>query len=118
MGEALPGRPYLGVVQPGQAVRIMTGAPLPAGADAILPAEYADEAPLPGGPGVRITEAVPPGRNVGCRGEDIEAGSVVLRAGRGALRLREDGDVELVGSRISTMSRGLFRIVGRVLRLN
>jgi hypothetical protein len=43
---------------------------------------------------------------------------VVLRAGRAALRLREDGDVELVGSRIVTMSRGLFRLVGRVLRLN
>jgi hypothetical protein len=43
---------------------------------------------------------------------------VVMRAGRGALRIREDGDVELVGSRISTLSRGLFRIVGRVLRLN
>lgn len=43
---------------------------------------------------------------------------VLLRTGRGAMRLREDGDVELVGSRISTVSRGLFRIVGRVLRLN
>lgn len=43
---------------------------------------------------------------------------LLLRSGRGALRLREDGDVELVGSRISTLSRGLFRIVGRVLRLN
>lgn len=43
---------------------------------------------------------------------------LLLRAGRGAMRIREDGDVELVGSRISTMSRGLFRIVGRVLRLN
>ncbi|MCK6587705.1 MAG: hypothetical protein HUU21_35805 [Polyangiaceae bacterium] len=43
---------------------------------------------------------------------------VLIRAGRAALRIREDGDVELVGSRILTMSRGLFRIVGRVLRLN
>jgi len=43
---------------------------------------------------------------------------VLLRAGRAALRLREDGDVELVGSRISAASRGLFRIVGRILRLN
>lgn len=43
---------------------------------------------------------------------------VTIRAGRAALRLREDGDVELVGSRISTLSRGLYRIVGRVLRLN
>jgi hypothetical protein len=55
------------------------------------------------------------------RGETvvIEADrEVLLRAGRAAARLREDGDVEIVGSRILTMSRGLFRIVGRVLRLN
>jgi hypothetical protein len=43
---------------------------------------------------------------------------VLLKAGRAAMRLREDGDVEVVGSRILTASRGLFRIVGRVLRLN
>ena len=30
----------------------------------------------------------------------------------------EDGDVEMVGSRIVSMSRGLYRLVGRVLRLN
>lgn len=46
------------------------------------------------------------------------ARELVLRAGRAALRLREDGDVELVGSRISAASRGLFRLVGRMLRLN
>ncbi len=43
---------------------------------------------------------------------------ILLRAGRSALRLRSDGDVELVGSRISATSRGLFRLVGRLLRLN
>ena len=43
---------------------------------------------------------------------------LVLRSGKAAMRLREDGDVELVGSRISTVSRGLFRLVGRMLRLN
>ncbi len=43
---------------------------------------------------------------------------ILLRAGRSALRLRADGDVELVGSRISATSRGLFRLVGRLLRLN
>jgi hypothetical protein len=49
----------------------------------------------------------------------IEAGrELLLRSGRGALRIREDGDVELVGSRISTVSRGLFRVVGKILRLN
>lgn len=43
---------------------------------------------------------------------------VLLRSGLGAMRVRRDGDVELVGSRIAAMSRGLFRMVGRVLRLN
>lgn len=43
---------------------------------------------------------------------------VLLRSGRGAVRIREDGDIEVVGSRISAASRGLFRIVGRMLRLN
>jgi hypothetical protein len=43
---------------------------------------------------------------------------VLLRSGRGAIRLRADGDIEVVGSRISAASRGLFRLVGRILRLN
>lgn len=43
---------------------------------------------------------------------------ILLRSGRGAIRIREDGDIEVVGSRISAASRGLFRIVGRLLRLN
>jgi hypothetical protein len=43
---------------------------------------------------------------------------VLVRSGRGALRIRADGDIEVVGSRISAASRGLFRIVGRILRLN
>lgn len=43
---------------------------------------------------------------------------ILLRSGRGAIRIREDGEIEVVGSRISAASRGLFRIVGRILRLN
>ncbi len=43
---------------------------------------------------------------------------VTIRSGRGAMRIREDGEIELVGSRISAASRGLFRLVGRMLRLN
>lgn len=43
---------------------------------------------------------------------------VLIRAGRSAIRLRADGDLEVVGSRISASSRGLFKIVGRLLRLN
>jgi hypothetical protein len=44
--------------------------------------------------------------------------SLTLRSGRAGLRLRKDGDVELIGTRISAASRGLMRLVGRVLRLN
>jgi hypothetical protein len=43
---------------------------------------------------------------------------VVVRSGHGAMRIRQDGEVEIVGSRISALSRGLFRLVGRILRLN
>ncbi|WP_437580506.1 hypothetical protein [Sorangium sp. So ce887] len=43
---------------------------------------------------------------------------LLLRSGSGALRIRKNGDIEVVGSRISAASRGLFRIVGRLLRLN
>src|SRR5262249_27044508 len=39
VGLALPGRPFVGVVHPGQAVRVMTGAPVPEGADAVVQAE-------------------------------------------------------------------------------
>jgi molybdopterin molybdotransferase len=78
VGQALPGRPFVGRILAGQAVRIMTGAPLPEGADAVLQAEAAEE--LAGR--VVVRDAVPPGRHVGQRGEDIEPGTVVLRAGR------------------------------------
>lgn len=43
---------------------------------------------------------------------------LLLRSGRAAIRLRQDGDVEIVGTRISAASRGLFKLVGRILRLN
>jgi hypothetical protein len=60
-------------------------------------------------------------RNISLKGATVEIEAereILLKTGRGALRIREDGDIELVGSRILAMSRGLFRIVGRMLRLN
>jgi molybdopterin molybdotransferase len=90
VGEAYPGRPFAGSVGRGQAARIMTGAPLPAGADAVVMAEVCEEA----GGEVRVSEAVSPRKNVGSRGEDIRSGDAVLRAGR---RLRPQ-DVGLLAS--------------------
>jgi molybdopterin molybdotransferase len=92
VGAAFPGLPFAGRVESGQAVRIMTGAPLPAGADTVLQAEAAEEA----AGRVRVSEAVPPGRHVGRRGEDIEAGAVVLSAGR-VLRPQDVGVLASLG---------------------
>ena len=101
IGQALPGRPYAGVVQPGQAVRIMTGAPLPNGADAVLQAEDAEEREGR----LRVSDAVPPARHVGRRGEDIELGSVVLTKGR-VLRPQDVGVLASIGaSPVSVVSR-------------
>jgi molybdopterin molybdotransferase len=65
VGTSLPGRPFIGKIQAGQAVRIMTGAPLPDGTDAVLQAEAAEE----NKGRLRISDAAPPGRHVGRCGE-------------------------------------------------
>ncbi len=90
VGQSLPGTPFDGSVTKGTAVRIMTGAPLPAGADAVVPAEYAAEA----GGQVELTAAVSRGKHVGRVGEDIAEGRCVFSAGR---RLRPQ-DVGLLAS--------------------
>jgi len=78
VGAALPGRSFEGVIGAGQAIRVMTGAPMPAGADAVIPAEAAEEKDGE----VHIVEPISPGRHVGHRGEDIRPGQAVLSAGR------------------------------------
>jgi molybdopterin molybdotransferase len=105
VGAAMPARPFSGLLSPGQAVRIMTGAPMPGAADAVLPAEHADEAESPGGPSVRVLEAVPPGRHVSRRGEDVQPGTRVLPAGR-RLRPQDVGVLASLGvAAVSTVRR-------------
>ncbi len=91
------------VVGPGTAIRIMTGAPLPAGADAVVQFEHTDE-------GRRVNPRLEPARrenvailvpaksglNVRRAGEDIRAGQVVLRRGT-ALRPAELGVLASLG---------------------
>jgi molybdopterin molybdotransferase len=64
-------------VQPGLCVRIMTGAPLPSGADAVVPVEWTDA----GTAQVSITRAPSAGDNLRRAGEDVEAGATVLTHG-------------------------------------
>lgn len=68
-----------GRVGPGEAIRIMTGAVMPEGADAVVPFEDAEA--HDGGNFVHIRQAVPPGKNVFPPGEDARAGQTVLVAG-------------------------------------
>lgn len=96
VGDALPGAPSGRTVAPGEAIRIMTGAPMPSGSDAVIPAEWVE-----GEPGVtdRVMAlgAVSPGKHVGTRGEDILAGTTVFEAGR-VLRPQDLGVLSSIGA--------------------
>src|SRR5262245_537766 len=77
VGDAMPGSPFAGAIARGEAVRIMTGAPMPAGSDAVVPAESVETDPDERDRVLAIA-AVTPQKNVGHRGEDIVGGTVVL----------------------------------------
>jgi molybdopterin molybdotransferase len=101
VGEAMPGRPFAGAIGTGEAVRIMTGSPMPPGADAVLPAESAEET----GGLLKVVEPVVPGRNVGHIGEDVPLGRTVLSAGR-VLRPQDLGLLSSIGvSRVEVIRR-------------
>jgi molybdopterin molybdotransferase len=84
-GEVAAGRVTEQEVQPGTAIRIMTGAPIPEGADSVVPFEDTDEAERKA-PGKTISEIgilceVSKGSNLREAGEDITAGALVLKKG-------------------------------------
>jgi molybdopterin molybdotransferase len=64
-------------VGPGQAIRIMTGAPLPAGADAVVMVEVTESHERT----VKIRRAVEAGDNIGLAGEDLKKGDIALERG-------------------------------------
>ena len=71
---------------PGEAARIMTGAQMPEGADAVIPVEDTDfndrDAGTPAPDEVQIFKPAKSGENIRPRGMDIHAGEVVLHKGR------------------------------------
>ena len=85
------GSVFGGTLGAGQAIRIMTGAPMPAGADTVHPQEDVDRE----GERVRV-RSLAKGTNVRFRGEDVTAGSVVVEAGT-VLRPQEIGLVASLG---------------------
>ena len=78
VGESAAGHPWKGAVQPGQAVRIFTGAHVPKGADAVVIQEDTSAA----GTAITIKESSAAGRHIRPAGQDFKSGDVLLRAPR------------------------------------
>ena len=114
VGTALPGSPFEGRVARGEAVRIMTGAPMPGGSDAVLPAEFVEESAPDN---VVALATVSPAKNVGPRGEDIVAGTTVLESQR-RLRPQDLGVMSSIGlsaARVVRLPRVRLVITGNEL---
>jgi molybdopterin molybdotransferase len=77
VGESRAGAPAARELGAGEAIRISTGAMVPAGADAVVRQEDTEDA----GEAVRIAVAPSPGANIRRAGEDIRSGDTVIRAG-------------------------------------
>ena len=77
VGEMAAGQTRFFALSPGTAVRIMTGAPVPQGADSVVPVEWTDG----GVANVRITQAPTRGQHVRYQAEDVRAGDVLLDEG-------------------------------------
>ena len=78
-GESAAGRGWHHELKEGEAVRIMTGAPVPAGADSVQQVELAHE--LKDGTVVELLESVDAGRSIVKRASEIKAGETVLQGG-------------------------------------
>ncbi|EHR8213813.1 molybdopterin molybdotransferase MoeA [Escherichia coli] len=77
VGKSFAGQPYHGEWPAGTCIRIMTGAPVPEGCEAVVMQEQTEQTDN----GVRFTAEVRSGQNIRRRGEDISAGAVVFPAG-------------------------------------
>ena len=106
-GQVLPGERFGARVAAGEAVKIMTGAPVPDGLDAVVPAEFASES----AGRIEITRPVAPSQHVAHRGEDVAAGTAVLKARR-RLRAQDAGLIASLGlSQVPVVRQPRVRIV-------
>lgn len=76
-GKAFAGQPFHGEWPAGSCIRIMTGAPVPPGCDAVVMQEETEHTAA----GIRFTAPVTAGQNIRHRGEDIAQGAVIFPAG-------------------------------------
>jgi molybdopterin molybdotransferase len=81
VGECAAGVAFSGCVGAGECVQIMTGAPLPGGADAVVMIEHTSAHGFSDVGLVTIQESITPGQNVVPRGSEGRAGAIFLRPG-------------------------------------
>jgi molybdenum cofactor synthesis domain-containing protein len=109
-GELPAGRAPTRPVGEGEAIRIMTGAPMPDGADSVVMVEYTER----DGDAVRVLRSARPGDHVRAAGGDLAAGDLVFPAGTalgpahlGVLTSSSFEDVEVVPrARVGVLSTG------------
>jgi molybdopterin molybdotransferase len=98
IGEVRAGEVFRGSVSSGGAVEIMTGAPLPEGADAVVMVEHTERS----GDRVKIARSLESGENFNARGIEAKQGSLVLTAGR-RLGFAEIALLAMVGRECATV---------------
>lgn len=86
-------------INPGECAKIMTGGIMPEGADAVVMVEDTEES---GADKVKVKASIEKGENVRFKGEDIKAGSVILRKGT-KLRAQEIGLLAAIGKSTVTV---------------
>lgn len=101
IGEVAMGQAVDQALAPGQVMRISTGGMLPPGADAVVMVEYTQEL---GDQTLEVYRSVAPGENVVQRGEDVQAGAVLLTAGS-RLRPQDIGLLAALGIATVPVSR-------------
>jgi molybdopterin molybdotransferase len=92
IGEVRAGTVFEGAIGAGETVEIMTGAPLPEGADAVVMIEHVERI----GDRIRVSRSLQAGENFGARGREASQGSSVLRAGQ-RLGFAEIAALSMVG---------------------
>ncbi|MGP3949196.1 molybdotransferase-like divisome protein Glp [Streptomyces sp. 7N604] len=148
IGDIAAGCGELPVVGPGEAARIMTGAPIPPGAEAVVPVEWTDggtgggpaagmpaaaQAPEGSGGEVRVHRSAEAGAHIRARGSDVTVGELALTAGtvlgpsqigllaaigRGSVRVRPRPRVVVVSTGSELAQPGEVLTTGRIYDSN
>ncbi|MCZ2342834.1 MAG: molybdopterin molybdotransferase MoeA [Bacteroidales bacterium] len=100
IGESLPAQPFPRRIAPGEAVRIMTGAPIPAGAEGVVPVEQTERS----GDQLTVRVPIPIGKHIIRVGEDVTQGTALFSPGW-RLRPQDVGILAAIGVGTTTVIR-------------